>query len=88
MIGKTNRSGINKKGKNNDERKSKKLSSCDILFAGSEETNEEIGKCVAFLEEEEEVDLKAVAGRIAELEKELMEVQGQMANYLKELGLN
>ncbi|RMG85922.1 MAG: type I restriction-modification system subunit M [Bacteroidetes bacterium] len=52
------------------------------------EFNLNIPRYVDTFEEEEEVDLKAVQQRIAQLEKELSEVQGQMADYLKELGLN
>jgi type I restriction enzyme M protein len=52
------------------------------------EFNLNIPRYVDTFEEEAEVDLKAVAERIANLEEELAEVQGQMKDYLKELGLN
>jgi type I restriction enzyme M protein len=50
--------------------------------------NLNIPRYVDTFEEEEEVDLKAVAEKIEQLEKELAAVQGQMKDYLKELGLN
>ncbi len=52
------------------------------------EFNLNIPRYVDTFEEEEEIDLRAVAEKIEGLEKELSEVQGQMADYLKELGLN
>ncbi|MCB1863647.1 MAG: N-6 DNA methylase, partial [Gammaproteobacteria bacterium] len=50
--------------------------------------NLNIPRYVDTFEEEPEVDLKAVQGRIEGIEKELEEVQGQMKDYLQELGLN
>ena len=50
--------------------------------------NLNITRYVDTFEEEAPVDLKAVQGRIDELEKELVKVKGEMAGYLKELGLD
>lgn len=51
------------------------------------EFNLNIPRYVDTFEEEEEVDLEAVAKQISTLEEQLIEVQGQMADYLKELKL-
>lgn len=51
------------------------------------EYNLNIPRYVDTFEEEAEVDMKAVADKIATLEEELKQVQGQMKKYLTELGL-
>ena len=51
------------------------------------EFNLNIPRYVDTFEEEEEIDIKAVQGKIDVIEEELKQVQSQMKNYLTELGI-